>query len=150
MKKEAAAKLNTHIVKFEALCKEREELEAISAVALFKNTDVVAVTTTGRSKYSEMLRRVKFPILIVEEAAEVFEAHIVASLAPETEHVILIGDHEQLRPNPAVYNLSFSFNLSMSLFERLINNKVDHSVLNIQRRMRPEISRIMGLIYPQL
>ena len=41
----------------------------------------------------------------MEEAGEVFEAHILASLAPTTEHLILIGDHEQLRPKPQLYAL---------------------------------------------
>jgi hypothetical protein len=41
----------------------------------------VALTTTGCAKYSDLLRKVKFPILIVEEAAEVFEAHILTSLS---------------------------------------------------------------------
>ncbi len=36
------------------------------------------------------------------------------------------------------------------MFERLIKNKVDHSTLSTQRRMRPEISKIMNLIYPSL
>ena len=44
-------------------------------------------------------------VVIVEEAGEVFEAHILASLAPTTEHLILIGDHEQLRPKPQLYAL---------------------------------------------
>ena len=44
-------------------------------------------------------------MVIVEEAGEVFEAHILASLAPTTEHLILIGDHEQLRPKPQLYAL---------------------------------------------
>lgn len=52
------------------------------------------MTTTGRSKYSKMLENIKFPIVIVEEAAEVFEAHIITSLTKETEQLILIGDHE--------------------------------------------------------
>lgn len=46
--------------------------------------------------------------MIVEEAGEVFEAHILASLAPTTEHLILIGDHEQLRPKPQLYALQAS------------------------------------------
>lgn len=87
------------------------------------------MTTTGRSKYSAMLKDVNFPIVIVEEAAEVFEAHIITSITPKTEHLILIGDHEQLRPNPAVYKLSHDYNLSMSMFERLIKNGVPHSTL---------------------
>ena len=44
----------------------------------------------------------------MEEAGEVFEAHILASLAPTTEHLILIGDPEQLRPKPQLYALQAS------------------------------------------
>lgn len=44
-------------------------------------------------------------VVVVEEAGEVFEAHILASLAPTTEHLILIGDPEQLRPKPQLYTL---------------------------------------------
>lgn len=51
------------------------------------------MTTTGAAKYHELLKAVNFPILIVEEAAEVFEAHILTALSQNTEHVILIGDH---------------------------------------------------------
>jgi len=108
------------------------------------------MTTTGRSKYSYLLESVSIPIVIVEEAAEVFEAHIVASLSQQTQQLILIGDHEQLRPNPSVYNLSLNYNLSMSMFERLINNGVSHSTLHVQRRMRPEVCKIMNFIYPNL
>ena len=47
-------------------------------------------------------------VVVVEEAGEVFEAHILASLAPTTEHLILIGDPEQLRPKPQLYTLQVS------------------------------------------
>jgi superfamily I DNA and/or RNA helicase len=52
------------------------------------------MTTTGRAKNAEFLSKVNFPIVIVEEAAEVFEAHIMTSLSKDTKHLILIGDHE--------------------------------------------------------
>jgi len=39
------------------------------------------MTTTGRAKYADFLSKMNFPILIVEEAAEVFEAHIITSLS---------------------------------------------------------------------
>ena len=42
------------------------------------------MTTTGRAKYSQLLRNTKFPIVIVEEAAEVFEGHILTSLQENT------------------------------------------------------------------
>lgn len=101
-----SAKLNLHIIEYKSLYKEKLELEAMNAESLLKTSDIVAMTTTGRAKYSEMLKHVSFPIVIVEEAAEVFEAHIIASLSKGTNHLILIGDHEQLRPMPAVYDLS--------------------------------------------
>ena len=36
------------------------------------------------------------------------------------------------------------------MFERLISNKVTHATLSTQRRMRPEISKMMNFIYPNL
>lgn len=89
--------------------------------------------------------------LVVEEAAEVLEAHIVTSLCKETEHLILIGDHLQLRPNPAVYELAKKFNLEISLFERLIKNQIEYFQLKQQHRMRPCISSLLvPHIYKQL
>ena len=122
----------------------------MAAENLLKTSHIIAMTTTGRAKYGNLLQKVNFPIIIVEEAAEVFESHIIASLSQNTRHIILIGDHEQLRPNPAVYDLSFKFNLSMSLFERLIKNEIKHSTLEVQRRMRPEIAEVVRFIYPNL
>jgi len=52
------------------------------------------MTTTGCAKNSELLKGVTFPIVIVEEAAEVFEGHILTALSEKTEHLILIGDHQ--------------------------------------------------------
>uniref|UniRef100_A0A915EMN9 DNA2/NAM7 helicase helicase domain-containing protein n=1 Tax=Ditylenchus dipsaci TaxID=166011 RepID=A0A915EMN9_9BILA len=80
------------------------------------------MTTTGAAMHQAALRALKPRIVIVEEAAEVLEAHLLASLTVACEHCILIGDHKQLRPNPAVYELAKKYNLEISLFERLINN----------------------------
>lgn len=38
-------------------------------------------------------------VLVVEEAGQVLEAHVLATLCPSIEHVIAIGDPLQLRPN---------------------------------------------------
>ena len=32
-------------------------------------------------------------VLLVEEAGEILESHIIAALSDKIEHVILIGDH---------------------------------------------------------
>ena len=76
----------------------------------------------GAAKYREVLQQVRPRITIVEEAAEVLESHIVTALTPACEHMFLIGDHKQLRPNSAVYDLAKSYNLDVSLFERLVEN----------------------------
>jgi len=80
------------------------------------------MTTTGAAKYHSILSDVRPKIVIIEEAAEVLESHIVPSLTSGTQHVIMIGDHQQLRPNPTVYRLAKQYKLDVSLFERLINN----------------------------
>ena len=44
-------------------------------------------------------------ILVVEEAAEVLEAHVLACLSETVQHLILIGDHKQLRPKIESYEV---------------------------------------------
>ena len=68
---------------------------------------------------------------------------MATSLSPEIEHLILIGDHEQLRPNLNVYELSYRYNLDISMFERLIKNDFQNVMLRNQRRMRPQISEVV-------
>ncbi|TNV74303.1 hypothetical protein FGO68_gene14375 [Halteria grandinella] len=150
LKQKSQIKMDEFVKSYSDAQKRLEELDQLNAKKIFGQADIIAMTTTGRSKYSEYFTNVTFPIVIVEEAAEVFEAHIITALSKQTQHLILIGDHLQLRPNPAVYDLSFNYNLSLSMFERLVNNKIPHSTLALQRRMRPEISKMMNLIYPDL
>jgi len=68
--------------------------------------------------------------MIVEEAAEVLEAHIVTSMPETTQHLILIGDHQQLKPSPTVYDLAVKYQLDMSLFERLVSlNSLEYLIV---------------------
>ncbi len=65
------------------------------------------------SKFQIWIWNLKFKvccmqIVVVEEAAEVLEAHVLAALAPQTQHLILIGNHEQLRPKTEMYELRVS------------------------------------------
>ena len=61
--------------------------------------------------------------------------------------MILIGDHQQLRPNPTVYELAKHYNLDVSLFERMVKNGMPFTRLRLQHRMRPEISKMLEHIY---
>ena len=119
------------------------EIKEIEMTHIIKRAKVVGMTTTGAARLHSVVKNIKSKIMIVEEAAEVFEAHIVASLTPSCEHLILIGDHQQLRPNPTVYELCKRYNLDVSLFERLIKSGLSHNRLDIQHRMLPAISKLI-------
>ena len=124
-----------------------EEVKEMETLHILRSAKVVGMTTTGAARLHSVLKNLKPTIMIVEEAAEVLEAHIVASLTRSCQHLILIGDHQQLRPNPTVYELCRNYNLDISLFERLIKNGIDYNKLDIQHRMLPAIS---GLLVPHI
>ena len=44
-------------------------------------------------------------VILVEEAAEILESNVLAVLNSNLQHLILIGDHQQLRPTVASYPL---------------------------------------------
>ena len=90
------------------------------------------------------------------------EAHTLTALLPSVEHAILIGDHEQLRPQINNYELqqdhprSVYYSLDVSLFERFVRPKhgapeLPYCSLKTQRRMHPSISELVrSTLYPQL
>lgn len=123
----------------------------------------VGCTTTGLATNSDLLRSLPSKVLICEEAAEVLEAHVLTALLPSIQHAILIGDHLQLRPQVANYDLSMEstrgkrYGLDESLFERLANERFDNNEkfpiaqLDTQRRMHPSISTLVReTLYPKL
>lgn len=122
--------------------------------SIIKTKRIVACTTNGAAKYSRAIQAASPGVVLVEEAGEILEAHILTSLGPHTEQLIMIGDHEQLRPK-CLHELSVEqgdgFNLNRSLFERLVLKDFPKVTLTQQHRMRPEISlMIRHLTYPYL
>ena len=131
-------------------CERVRELREQNDEFILKEADVIAMTTTGAASHQRSLSNIKPKIVIIEEAAEVLEAHVLTSLTEGLEHLILIGDHKQLKPNPTVYKLAKKYSLDLSLFERMVNNGMQCHTLDIQHRMRPEIARLVRHIYPDL
>ena len=130
---------------------EREqEIIRMEEYEVLRKACVIGMTTTCAAKYRSILKEIRPRIVIVEEAAEVLEAHIIASLTPGCQHLILIGDHQQLRPTPAVHDLAKRYKLDVSLFERMVNVGIQCEMLNVQHRMRPEIAALMKHIYDDL
>ncbi|KAH9488054.1 NFX1-type zinc finger-containing protein 1 [Bulinus truncatus] len=149
-KEKLTENMRSFVERYESSYKRKEEANREETLALLKTVKVIGMTTTGAAKHRAVLQALGCRIIVVEEAAEVLESHIVTALNKNCNHLILIGDHQQLRPNPTVYELAKNYGLEISLFERLINNQVPHVLLKEQHRMRPEISRIMRHIYKDL
>ncbi|XP_046388092.1 NFX1-type zinc finger-containing protein 1-like [Ischnura elegans] len=136
---------------FQSLNEEKFELMERKNKYVISESDVVGMTTTAAARHQNLLQRVGPKIVIVEEAAEVMESHVVVCLSAQCEHLILIGDHKQLRPSPAVYRLAKDYHLEISLFERLLMNGIRFDTLRIQHRMRPEIADLVfPAVYPLL
>ena len=135
---------------YEEAIEREQEITRKEEYEILRKACVIGMTTTCAAKYRSILNMIRPRIVIVEEAAEVLEAHIIASLTPGCQHLILIGDHQQLRPTPAVYEMAKKFKLDVSLFERMVNVGVQCEMLNVQHRMRPEIAALMKHIYDGL
>ncbi|KFB36080.1 AGAP006235-PA-like protein [Anopheles sinensis] len=119
------------------------ELSQLGTLKLIQHFRVVAMTTTFAARNRTLLELLRTPIVVIEEAAEVLEAHIVSSLTQHTEQLILIGDHKQLRPTTSTYVLSRRYKMDLSLFERMINNRFSAATMTVQHRMRPEIANLL-------
>lgn len=143
-------KIREHERKYSEASGRLKEAQNEEDYCIVKSTQVVGLTTTGAAKYQTLLQMLQPQIVIVEEAAEILEAHAITSLNPSCKHLVLIGDHKQLRPKPTVYELAERYNLKISLFERLINNGLPVVTLQNQHRMRPQISLMLREIYPNL
>ena len=109
-----------------------------------QKADVIGLTTTTAARDNALISQLQSKIMIVEEAAEVLEPQLIASLTKHTQHVILIGDHKQLRPKTIDHIIGRKYLLEISLFERLVKNYFPHATLTVQHRMRPEISQIVS------
>ncbi|KAK2705482.1 hypothetical protein QYM36_015764 [Artemia franciscana] len=130
---------------------EIEEMEIVRDAYLCKTMDVVAITTTGCAKNDKLVTRLSSKIIVVEEAAEALEVHTLIPMTTDCQHLILIGDHQQLRPSPSVSSLGKYYNLDVSMFERFVHLGMKRVMLSVQHRMRPEVARlIVPAIYPSL
>ncbi|WBW74809.1 RNAi-mediated heterochromatin assembly helicase Hrr1 [Schizosaccharomyces osmophilus] len=133
---------------YSKLDKERINLSNKRVGALLRNANVVGMTTTGLNKYRNILESIRPKICFIEEAANILEGPIIPAVFPSLEQLILIGDHKQLRPSCSTFALARSpFNLSVSIFERLVENEMVCDMLSIQRRMHPKIRQLVDSVY---
>ncbi|XP_073817647.1 NFX1-type zinc finger-containing protein 1 [Musca autumnalis] len=116
-----------------------------------REKSIIGMTTTCAAKTNFLFRLLKSKIVIFEEAAEILESHIIACLTPHTQHVIMIGDHQQLQPYTSNYHLQQKSQMNISLFERIFCRNPNPIVLRTQYRMQPKIADLLSnTIYKDL
>ncbi|KAF9765505.1 hypothetical protein IL306_002205 [Fusarium sp. DS 682] len=151
---EAATKLERHY-------KERGDVRDAISQRVLAQAHVIGITTSAAARNTKLLQSVSPKVMICEEAAEVVEPHLISSTIPGIEHLIQIGDHKQLRPHINDCELGVEKDsekkwlLDRSQFERRADGEPGLSPapvvqLNVQRRMRPEISQLIHSVYPKL
>ena len=128
----------------------KQELEMNKKIQILSGKKIIGMTITGASINHDLLHAVGPSVVIVEEAAEILEPSLLAALTSSTEHLILIGDHKQLRPQVDTYDLCRNFQFDVSMMERLIESEFPFKSLRKQNRMRPEFSELLRDIYPNL
>lgn len=115
---------------------------------ILQDQRLIGMTTTGLSKYRALISSLRPKVVLIEEAAETLEPPVTAACFPTLEHLILVGDHQQLRPHCNLREFEDEpYNFNMSLFERLVLNEIPLDTLTRQRRMVPEIRRLLQPIY---
>eukprot|EP00981_Chlorochromonas_danica_P011845 scaffold4308_cov162-Ochromonas_danica.AAC.4 len=135
-------------------CEQISSLRDESKLSAIDSARVVACTTTFAAKNHSFIESFAPNVMLVEEAAEILECHIMTSLVPSVQRLIMIGDHLQLRPKLESYALrtesGSGINFDRSLFERLVLSGYPYATLAVQHRMRPEISKLIRRTYPEL
>ncbi|CAE6419735.1 unnamed protein product [Rhizoctonia solani] len=135
-----------------------EEIKEQGKVNILRRSHIIGCTTTGAAKVVSLLSGVEPKVMIVEEAGQVLESHILASLVESVQHIIMIGDPLQLRPSVNSYKLATDnphtghiWKFDQSLMERLSKSGFPMSQIDVQRRMRPAISTLIRRsLYPNL
>ncbi|KAI4725090.1 P-loop containing nucleoside triphosphate hydrolase protein [Aureobasidium sp. EXF-10728] len=118
----------------------------VKKLQVLADAKVIGCTSTGFAKYRPMIYALKPRIVMVEEAGECLEANMMSMFVPSLQHMILVGDHQQLRPRAQKATHNFK-HYDISLFERLANNTVDYKMLAVQRRMPPAVRCLLWPIY---
>ena len=94
--------------------------------------------------YCSIAANVQPSIMIVEEAAEVLEAQLLAAIPLSVQHLIMIGDHMQLKPQVHHQRLRKWNHMDLSMFERLANCGLPLQQLGYQCRMRKEFADLLN------
>jgi regulator of nonsense transcripts 1 len=104
---------------------------------LCSSADVICCTLETAAR--DCLVDLTFKTVIMDEATQAVEPSALIPLIYGAERVVLVGDQCQLGPVVRTRELE-DLGYNWSLFERMIDAKLDYMTLDRQFRMHPEIS----------
>ena len=61
---------------------------------ILKSKRIIGCTTTAAAKYTRKIHEAAPDVVLVEEAGEILESHVITSLGHAAKQLILIGDHK--------------------------------------------------------
>lgn len=65
-------------------------------ISILSTKRIIGCTTSAAAKYGFSIRSSRPDVVLVEEAGEILEAHILTALSPSLSQLILIGDHKSV------------------------------------------------------
>lgn len=117
--------------------KKFKQLTKAAEREILGNADVICCTCVGAG--DPRLSKMKFRNVLIDESTQSAEPECMIPLVLGCKQVVLVGDHKQL--GPVIMNKKAAkAGLNRSLFERLINLKINPIVLKTQYRMHPCLS----------
>ncbi|KPJ16525.1 NFX1-type zinc finger-containing protein 1 [Papilio machaon] len=92
LKDKLNTKMNELLERERRCCAEVREVSALVEAEVCGGARVLALTTSAAARRHRLLQTLRCNIVLVEEAAEVLEGHVVAALTDHCQHLILIED----------------------------------------------------------
>ncbi|KAI9172475.1 Regulator of nonsense transcript [Paramyrothecium foliicola] len=117
--------------------KKFKQLTKAAEKDILNNADVVCCTCVGAG--DPRLQKMKFRNVLIDESTQSAEPECMIPLVLGCKQVVLVGDHKQL--GPVIMNKKAAkAGLNQSLFERLVNLRLQPIPLSTQYRMHPCLS----------
>jgi len=92
--KEKVANIYTIAKEYNEYQSKRARMLREKDAAIFRSKRIIGCTTTAAAKYGDDIQMASPGVLLLEEAGEVLESHSLTAMGPETQQLILIGDHK--------------------------------------------------------
>ncbi|PLB48657.1 putative AAA family ATPase [Aspergillus steynii IBT 23096] len=116
---EQVANLRNEMVRLDDYQSQLEDLWDEKTRSILQSKRIIGCITTAAAMNTAAIKLASPGIVLLEEAGEILESHILTALGPETKQLILIGDHQQLRPKINNYGLSVEMGMISSFIKTL-------------------------------